>query len=133
MPLEVAGRSHALGEVEPKIGMRHGSLPLPLGTFLVTHVGEYRAAKFAILEAKPERGKVRRKCFDMVIVVLGVRPQILAGKPPGGPSFVKGMAKQIVFRDSDVQFLEKLYGGHTLLGRLGACQPNIRVSGVVGK
>jgi hypothetical protein len=83
-------------------------------------------AEFAVLKPKAEGSQIRRKCFYVMIVVLGVLPQIFAGKPSGGPSFVKGMAKEIVFGDSGVQFLEKLSGGHTVLGRLGACQPTIR-------
>src|SRR5215471_20631908 len=105
--------------------MRHGILPRSVRSFLVAHVGKYCVAEFAVLKPKAEGGQVRRKCFYVMVVILGVLPQIFAGKPSSRPGFVKGMAKEIVFGDSGVQFLEKLSGVHTVLGRLGACQPTI--------
>src|SRR5579862_7824159 len=133
MPLEITRRSHAFGEVEPKVGMWRRFLTLPVRTFLVTHIRQHGAAKFAVLKTKPEGSEIRGKCFYVVIIVLGVFTEIFTRESSGGPGFVKGMAEQLKFGDAGIQLLEKLGGRHTLLVRLGACQPTIRARSMIGK
>ncbi len=78
MPVEIAARAHALGEVEPQLGMGN-RVPTgaPFYALFIAHVGQYRAPQLAILQPPPQRRQIRRERFDVRVVVLRIFAQIV--------------------------------------------------------
>src|ERR1700736_487124 len=116
MPLEIAARSHALGEVEPELRVwNRVPARFAFHALLVAHIGQNGLAQFAILQPQPKSRQIGRERFDMVIVILRVFTQIVASQLSRRPGFVKGMAEQVILRDARLQLLEEFGGIHEAL------------------
>ena len=113
MPLQIAARSHALGEVQPKLRVRD-RVPArpPVYALLVAHVGQHRPPQFALLQAHPKRRQVRRKRFHVMVVVLRIFAQIVARQLARRPRLIKRMAEQVILSDARVQLLKEFRSIH---------------------
>ena len=79
----------------------------PSDTLFVAHVGQHRAAQFAIFQAQSQRRQIRRKRLHMMVVILRILAQIVARQLPRRPRLVERMAEQVIFGDARVQLLEE--------------------------
>src|SRR5579872_1243804 len=103
--------AHAIGEVEPQLGMRAPGAPV-LTAFFIIQIGKHGAAQFRINGARKKLGKIVGKGRDMMVVVAGVFAKVLARQLTRAPRLVKRMTQQIVLGNTPLQFLGKLGTGH---------------------
>src|SRR5207244_8044572 len=65
-----------------------------------------------IFHAHAEFFEIRGERLHMMEIVSAVPSQVFPRQLASGPGLIKRMAKQIVFGDSCVQLLEKIFGSH---------------------
>jgi hypothetical protein len=109
----ISSRSHALGKIEPKLGVGHGIHPRHIrGSFFVTHVGQHRSPQLTFVQPNREFSQVAGECFDVMVVLAGIFAEVLARQLTRRPRLVEWMAKQVVLGDRRFQLSEKLSAIH---------------------